>query len=76
MIKELYISNWDFTLYQVDDKTVISVVFLGLVDFHRSFYLLPNELTENYESLKGLSENIRNNYDNYKEREVVPAILV
>lgn len=59
-----------------DDKTVISVVFFGLVDFHRSSYLLPNELTENYESLKGLSENIRNNYDNYKEREVVPAILV
>jgi len=74
MVKELYIRKWDFTLYQVDDKIVISVVIFGLVDYHRSFYLLPNEVTNDYESLKELSEKIRNTPDAYKEREVVPAI--
>jgi plasmid replication initiation protein len=74
MIKELYSRNWDFTLYQKADDYVISVVFFGLVDFHRSFYLNTNEFNENYEELKNLSEQIRNNYDNYKIREVTPAI--
>jgi hypothetical protein len=75
MVKKLYVRNWDFTLYQINDKYVISVVFFGLVDFHRSFYLQPLELVDDYEQLKNLSEKIRNNYENYKSREIVPAII-
>ena len=76
MVKELYSRNWDFTLYQMEDNYVISVVFFGMVDFHRSFYLHTNEFDENYEQLKNLSEQIRNNYDDYKIREVIPAITI
>ncbi|MFN8353083.1 MAG: hypothetical protein U0Y10_01440 [Spirosomataceae bacterium] len=75
MVKELFSKNWDFTLYQVNDRLVISVVFFGLVDFYRSFRLLENDLrNDDYELLYNLSKEIRNNYDNYKYREIIPAI--
>jgi hypothetical protein len=74
-MKELYSRNWDFTLYEIDNKVVITVVFFGPVDIFRSFYLLSEELTKDYEALKAVSEKIRNNYDFYKIREIIPAIL-
>jgi len=74
MVKEIYKRNWDYIVYQVNDETVISVVFFGLVDYHRSFYLLPDEIPDDFEQLKGLSEKIRANYNLYVEREIVPAI--
>ena len=74
MVRELYKKNSDYTIYQADHLTIISVVFFGLVNYQRSFYLLPNEISTDYESLSNLPEQIRNNYDNYKGREVVPAI--
>lgn len=66
MTKEIYFRNWDFILFKKDNKYIISVVFFGLVDFHRSFYLEPEEITEDYEQLKDLSERIRNNYEQFK----------
>jgi hypothetical protein len=74
MIKELYTRNWDYTVYQVNDQKVISVVFFGMVDYHRSFFLLPDEIPQDFELLKTLSEYIRNNYESYKDREIIPAI--
>jgi len=74
MINELYTRNWDFTLYQVDDRMVITVTFFGLVDYFRSFLLLPEERTSDFESLKDLSERIRNNYELYKDREILPVV--
>lgn len=75
MVKELYKRNWDFILYRVDDYYVISVVFFGTVDYHRSFKIDSKILTENYEDLKDISEDIRNNSEKYKMVEIVPAIL-
>jgi len=75
MVKEIYSRSWDFTLYQMNDKMVITVVFFGLVDYFKSFSLLPKEVTEDFESLKDLSDQIRNNYETYKEREIVPAVI-
>jgi hypothetical protein len=74
MIKELYSRNWDFTLYQANDRIVITVAFFGFVDSFKSFFLQPEEFTTDFESLKNLSENIRNNYEAYKHREITPAI--
>lgn len=74
MIKKLYWENWNFTLYQVDDKLVLSVVFFGMVDYHRSFYINQDQYEGAYENLKNISENIRNNYENFKDMEIVPAI--
>lgn len=75
-IKELYSRNWDFTIYEVDGRVIITVIFFGIVDFYRSFYMLSEEMTDDFESLKELSELIRNNYEKYKDREIEPAILV
>ena len=74
MVKEIYTRNWDFTLYQVDGRFVISVVFFGLVDFYRSFNLLEENVPTVLEDLKNLSEQIRNNYDDFKPTELIPAI--
>lgn len=76
MTKELFHKNWDFTLYQVEDKLVISVVFFGMVDYHRSFVIDPNKITNNnYEVLSSLAEQIRTNPDQFKKDEIIPAIF-
>lgn len=75
MIKLVAKSNWDFTLYEVGESYIISVVFFNsMVDFSRSFKLTKTEKLFNLDQLKELSELIRNNYENYKEREVIPSI--
>ena len=67
--------NWDFTLYQIIDEEVISIVFFNsMIDYSRSFKLTEQEKTFDLEKLKELSELIRNNYENFKDREVIPAI--
>lgn len=76
MVKEVYKRNWDYIVYKVDGEFVISVVFFGMVDFHRSFRLLESEIPKDFEDLKTLSEQIRNNYEKFKDREIVPAIVV
>ncbi|PBQ32468.1 hypothetical protein CNR22_12030 [Sphingobacteriaceae bacterium] len=70
MAKVLYKKNWDFILYELNSKLIIEVVFFGLVDYSRSFILIPEEITEDFDSLKNLSEKIRNNYEFYNVREV------
>ena len=76
MVKEIYSRTWDFTLYETETGYVLNVFFFGLVDFFRSFKILENELPQDFEELKLLSETIRNNYDNYKDSEIIPAITV
>ncbi len=68
-------NNWDFTLYQVSEELVLTVVFhTSRIDFSRSFKLVENEKNFDFEDLKKLSEQIRNNYEVFKDREVIPAI--
>ena len=74
-LKQLDSKVWDFTLYEVDGKRIITVTFYGLVDFPRSFYLRESEYPYNHDELVQFAENIRNNYDHFKERELIPAIL-
>ena len=73
--KEIQKNNWDFTLYDVDGKGVITVVFFqSMIDFSRSFYVTEEEKGLNLEQLKVLAEDIRNRYESYKTREIQPAI--
>ena len=75
MKKVLEKNNWDFTLYQIDEKKIISVVFHNsYVDISRSFLLKEIEENYNFEQLKLLSEKIRNNYESFKDREVIPSV--
>jgi hypothetical protein len=75
MIKAITKNNWDFTLYEVGQDYIFTVVFFNsMVDFSRSFKLNENEKIFKFEQLKELSELIRNDYDSYKEREIIPAI--
>ena len=74
-MKEIAKHNWDFTLYQDKEDYIISVVFFNsMVDFSRSFKLTEAEKKFNFKQLKALSENIRNNYNAYIDREVVSTI--
>ncbi len=53
---------------------VITVIFFGVIDFYRSFYLKNNEISDNLEDLEVVAEDIRKNYNSYKYREIIPAI--
>lgn len=73
-IKKLFEQRWDFELYEVDNKKVITVIFFGQVDYPRSFYLEKEIEGNEYESLKELSKEIRTHYDKFKHLEIVPPI--
>ena len=75
-INRIYSKNWDYSLYEIDDKKVITVMFFAsFVDYPRSFYLKGDELKLDFESLSVLSEKIRFNYSEYENREIVPPIV-
>ena len=75
MKKVLAKNNWDFILYDVDGEKIINVVFYNsFVDISKSFRLIKDEVCYNFEELKALSETIRNNYELYKNREIIPSI--
>ncbi|WP_108809414.1 hypothetical protein [Aquimarina spinulae] len=74
-MKQLFKNNWDFVLYEVDGKKIISVVFYSsYVDVSKSFQLNSTEENFNFEQLKDLAEQIRNDYESYKIREIIPSI--
>lgn len=71
MNKELIDNPWDFTLYEENDKKILEVYYCNsFVDFSRKFRLEKYEHNYNFEQLKSLAEDIRNNYENYKDREI------
>ena len=75
-IKEIYIKRWDYILYEIDDKKILTVMFFAsYVDYLRSFYLEGSELNLNYDELSVLAERIRFNYDVFKNREIIPPIM-
>ncbi|EFS98348.1 hypothetical protein HMPREF1977_0344 [Capnocytophaga ochracea F0287] len=75
-IKEIYIKRWDYILYEIDDKKILTVMFFAsYIDYPRSFYLEGSELNLNYDELSVLAERIRFNYDDFKNREIIPPIM-
>ncbi len=75
MKKEIMKNNWDFILYEVDGKKIITVVFYNsFIDTSKSFVLKKDEEEYSFEDLKSLSEKIRTNYEAFKDREIIPSI--
>lgn len=75
MLKIIAKSSWDFILFEDDDKKILTVVFYDMgIDYTRSFYLNKDELSTDITTIAHLSENIRNNYLKYKDREITPSI--
>jgi hypothetical protein len=74
-IKKLYTQRWDYNLYERNKKQIITVIFFDQIDYLRSFYLTKEVEDSKYESLKELSEDIRNNYEKYKDLEITPPIF-
>lgn len=73
MKKELIDSPWDFTLYEENDMKFLEVVYCNsFVDFIREFKLEGDELNYDFDGLKVLAEDIRKNYEKYKDREIKP----
>ena len=72
MKKELAYDRWNFILYEENGRKIIDVDFFNsYVDYSRKFVLKGEELDYDFEQLKALAEDIRKNYDNYKDREIV-----
>jgi hypothetical protein len=74
-IKLLHKKDWDFNLYLLDGKKVITVIFFDQIDYPRSFLLEGDECNLSIEEAAKLSENIRENYSSYIQREIVPPIF-
>ncbi|NLB64792.1 MAG: hypothetical protein GX801_11945 [Fibrobacter sp.] len=68
-------NNWDFILFKTDECFALNVVFhSSATDYSRSFRLNSDEASLDFEGLKKLSEQIRNNYELYKNREITPTV--
>lgn len=70
-LTEIANRNWDYTLYKAE-SFIFTVIFFGKIDFPRSFTISEEESKGNLEEL---SKKIRENYEDFKEREIKPAIL-
>ena len=71
MKKQLMKHQWNFILYEENEKKIFDVVFYNsFVDTSKKFKLQGEELDYDFEQLKVLAEEIRKNYDKYKDREV------
>jgi hypothetical protein len=50
--KILHTKRWDYRLYDVDGKKILTVVFFAsFVDYERSFYLTESEYELDYDAL-------------------------
>jgi hypothetical protein len=74
-IKLLHKKDWDFNLYLLDEKQVITVIFFDQIDYPRSFLLDDDECNLSIEETAKLSESIRENYSSYMQREIIPPIF-
>ncbi|MGO4742385.1 hypothetical protein [Serratia quinivorans] len=72
-IKLLYISKFYYSIYSVDDKFAVSVVFFNsYIDTSTEFWLTKDDI-EKYKTcgeLYSLVEKIRLTPDQYKDREL------
>ena len=70
--RKLMSNNWDFTLYEASDSYfVMDVVFYAsFADYSRSFKFNKEEIELDIEKLKSLAEDIRGNYQLYKNKEI------
>ncbi len=72
MKKQLMKHQWDFILYEENEEKIFDVVFHNsFVDTSKKFKLEDEELNFDFEELKALAEDIRNNYEKYKDREII-----
>lgn len=75
MLKEIVKRNWDFILFEDGNEKIITVVFFDkAIDYTRSFYLTEEEFSLDVSVLANLSVSIRNNYESFKDREILPSI--
>lgn len=67
--------DWDYYIYHINGKKIISVVFVNsFVDYSRSFLLRKEEERYSVEEFALLAEKIRNNVTIYEDREIIPTL--
>jgi len=67
--------DWDYSIYNVNGKKIISVVFCNsFVDYSRSFFLRKEEECYGFEEFAILAQKIRDNVTKYEDREIVPTL--
>lgn len=71
MKKELAYDRWNFILYEENGRKIIDVDFFNsYVVYSRKFELKGDEPDYDFEQLKALAEDIRNNYKITKTRKL------
>ena len=64
--------NWTYSVYDSGDGYIISIPFgHSFVDFSRAFKLDLDSMEEDYLTKK--AEEIKNNYESYKQYEVTES---
>ena len=75
VLKQIYDVPWDFILYKTESDYIMNIEYSNsAVDFTRSFKLTNEEAKQSLEELKKLSQEIRSNYESFKDREIIPAV--
>lgn len=75
VLEKIAKNNWDFILFKTDEGFVMNVVFhSSAADYSRSFSLNEEEANQDIEGLKQLSEQIRKDYEAFKNREIIPVV--
>jgi hypothetical protein len=74
-IELLHKKDWDFNLYLLDGRKVITVIFFDQIDYPRTFLLDGDECSLSIEQTAELSEHIRSNYSLYIHREITPPVF-
>lgn len=75
VIREIYDSPWDFTLYETDQGFVLNVDFCNsFFDTTRSYKVTSKDANQNFQNIKTLAEKIRKDYDLYRKQEIIPVV--
>lgn len=74
-LREIAKHNWDFCLYETEEGYALNVAFYGVgMDYTRNFRVSEDEAHLDFESLKQLSQQIRDDYTSFKDREISARI--
>jgi len=77
VVREVYDSPWEFTLYETDECFILNVDFCNsFVDFTRSYKVTGEESKLDFNGIKQLAELIRKDHESFKNREIIPVVTM
>lgn len=78
-INQIDMQPWNYILYEVDNYYVLTVTFCEqVVDYSLSYRLTKQEesIITDREKISVLADSIRKDRESYKDRQVIPTLMV